>query len=196
MKKTRHEELVRTTTLPKPSEKKSTSYPWTYMHGYLSCVWERVCFLHVSLYLYIVSVLFGWRSWQTIKRTNLHERVRWMRKLAHHFQFCPLLLYCRRPVCDMLYSFLYLKCVYFFHAHTHTYGYACIFKSSIFSHSTRNFRSYVFTKLEAYAKYLCNINDFYGLVNGFFRVGLCVCACEFCGRLMVQLPQNVKRAAI
>lgn len=139
----------------------------------------RVCFQHFALYLYNCLCSVRGTGKQS-SGANLHERVRWMRKLAHHFLFCPVAVFC--TVADQCaiytHTHFYLvnrfKCVYFLRAHKHAHArrtrmYAFI--SSIFSHSTRNFRSYVFTKLEAYAKYLCNINDFYRLVNGFHSSG-------------------------
>lgn len=160
MKKTRHEELVRTTTLPKKIVVVVVSMDIV--------VWE--CAFNTSRYLYNCLCSVGGTGKQS-SGANLHERVRWMRNLAHHFLFCPVAV-CRTVADQCANTHFYLvnrfKCVYFLRAHTHGQNMYVRFISSVFSHSTRNFRSYVFTKLEAYAKYLCNINDFYRLVNGFF----------------------------
>lgn len=54
------------------TSKPTKKYPWTYAWLFVVCV----CVLYTFPYICILS-LFCWKNWQTtIKRANLHERVR------------------------------------------------------------------------------------------------------------------------
>lgn len=82
-------------------------------------VWE--CAFNTSRYLYNCLCSVGGTGKQS-SGANLHERVRWMRNLAHHFLFCPVAV-CRTVADQFANTHFYLvnrfKCLYFLRAHIH-----------------------------------------------------------------------------
>lgn len=78
------------------------SYPWTYAWLFVVIrVCLCVCALNTSLYLYNCLCSVGGTGKQS-SGANLHERVRWMRKLAHHFLFCIVADQCAKTDSNML----------------------------------------------------------------------------------------------
>lgn len=126
-------------------------------------------FFFTSLYVYSILCSVGRTDKQSSELIYTNECVECVSQLI----ISVLLLL--SPTSAILLPRKQIQMCLFFFTHTHKCITYIFFISSVFSHSTRNFRSYVFTKLEAYAKYLCNINDFYRLVNGFFFVVECAC---------------------